>query len=116
MKRLLTVSVLSIAVAAQAEIIASISNAEGGEIVFTDIKTEQCQIGHSALSYGMSGRTLFGCWVPGVIDYEIKDGIVDMVVKANVVWSTGQKNTYPIKRTRAQINPSTRKTAKGTML
>lgn len=109
----LALSVL--AIAAQAETVSSIKNAEGGEIEFTDIKNEQCPTGMLVISYGMSGRTLFGCWAPGSIDYKIEDGVVTLVFNANVVWSTGQKNTYPIKRQRAQINSSTRKT-QGAML
>lgn len=109
MKKLIVALALAAAAAAHAGTIATIENIEGGEIIFTDIKNDQCRKGTVVISYGVSGRTLFGCWVPATIDYKIEDGVMHMSVNASVVWANGQKNTYPIKRQIANINPPARK-------
>lgn len=116
MKKLIAVAALALSTLVQADVISSIENIEGGEIIFTDIKNDQCRKGTVVISYGVSGRTLFGCWAPGSIDYKLEDGVMHMVVNAHVIWANGQKNTYPIKRQTARINPSTRKPLQGVTL
>ena len=88
MKKLVLIAAMLLSAAARAGLVVdSIPNALGGEILFTDIKNDQCPVGTVAISYSMSGHTIFGCWISN-----------ETGTTASVVWSSGQINVYPINR------------------
>jgi hypothetical protein len=68
---------------AHAAELAYLQNQAGGQIVLTDVPVDACGNGAIAFARAPSGRTMYGCWVPGERFITIE-------------WSTGRLSTYPV--------------------